>query len=88
MIDGLCHGQSPNARAAIQTGMHVCSEVKQGNSRDSVVYQLSHGEALMPSSYAAPITLRRRHRLFVLTEGIGADASLVSQDPCEAVAFA
>ena len=29
--------------------------VGPGRSRDSIVYDLSHGEGLMPSSYNAPI---------------------------------
>jgi hypothetical protein len=35
--------------------MWVCRQVELGRSRDSIVYELSHGEGLMPSSYNAPI---------------------------------
>jgi hypothetical protein len=35
--------------------MWVCRQVEQGRSRDSIVYELRHGEGLMPSSYNAPI---------------------------------
>jgi len=55
IINGLCHGQFPNESAALQTGQWVCRQLAQGRSGDSVIYDLSHGEGLMPSSYNAPI---------------------------------
>ncbi|AEF35375.1 hypothetical protein JDM601_1375 [Mycolicibacter sinensis] len=55
IIDGICHGQFPDGPAALQTGMRVCRQVQNGQSRASIVYELSHGEGLMPSSYNAPI---------------------------------
>ena len=55
MIDGLCHGQFPDIPAALQTGVWVCRQVEQGRSRSDLVYDLGHGEGLMPSSYNAPI---------------------------------
>ena len=55
IVNGLCHGQFPDGSASLQTGMYVCRQLAQGRSRDSLVYELSHGEGLMPSSYNAPI---------------------------------
>jgi hypothetical protein len=55
IIDGLCHGQFDDGPASVSTGVWVCQQVEQGRSRDSIVYELSHGEGLMPSSYNAPI---------------------------------
>ena len=55
IIDGLCHGQFDDGPSSVSTGVWVCKEVEQGRSRDSIVYNLSHGEGLMPSSYNAPI---------------------------------
>ena len=55
MVNGVCHGQFPNASAALQTGRWVCQQIAQGQSSSSIIYSLSHGEGLMPSSYNAPI---------------------------------
>ncbi|MGV0874450.1 DUF732 domain-containing protein [Mycolicibacterium sp. XJ879] len=55
IVNGLCHGQFPNAAASIKTGLWVCGQAAKGRSRASIVYDLSHGEGLMPSSYNAPI---------------------------------
>jgi len=55
MVQGVCHGQFPNTSAALQTGRWVCQQLTQGKSGSSIVYSLSHGEGLMPSSYNAPI---------------------------------
>lgn len=55
IVSGLCHGQFPDGPAALQTGMYVCRQVDKHRSRDSIVYELSHGEGLMPSSYNAAI---------------------------------
>jgi hypothetical protein len=55
IIDGLCHGQFDDGPSSVSTGEWVCRQVGQGTTRESVVYQLSHGEGLMPSSYNAPI---------------------------------
>jgi Protein of unknown function (DUF732) len=55
IIDGFCHGQFDDGPASVSTGVWVCQQVEQGRSRDSIVYELSHGEGLMPSSYNAPI---------------------------------
>jgi hypothetical protein len=55
IINGLCHGQFGDGPSSVSTGVWVCKQVKQGHSRDSIVYDLSHGEGLMPSSYNAPI---------------------------------
>ena len=55
MVQGVCHGQFPNAGAALQTGRWVCQQLAQGKSGSSIVDSLSHGEGLMPSSYNAPI---------------------------------
>ena len=55
IINGLCHGQFEDASSAVSTGVFVCQQVQQGRSRASIVYDLSHGEGLMPSSYNAPI---------------------------------
>ena len=55
IVDGFCHGQSDDGPSSVSTGMRVCQQVEQGRSRDSIVYDLSHGEGLMPSSYNAPI---------------------------------
>lgn len=55
IINGVCHGQFDDGPSSLSTGMWVCRQVDQGRSRDSIVYELSHGEGLMPSSYNAPI---------------------------------
>ena len=55
MIDGLCHGQFTDAAHALTTGDWVCRQIDKGRSRGALVYELSHGEGLMPSSYNAPI---------------------------------
>ena len=55
MVQGVCHGQFPNAGAALQTGRWVCQQLAQGKSGSSIDDSLSHGEGLMPSSYNAPI---------------------------------
>ncbi len=55
IVDGFCHGQSDDGPSSVSTGMRVRQQVEQGRSRDSIVYDLSHGEGLMPSSYNAPI---------------------------------
>ena len=55
IVDGLCHGQFDDSASSVSTGAWVCRQVDQGRTRDSVVYELSHGEGLMPSSYNAPI---------------------------------
>ena len=55
IVNGLCHGQFPDGAAAVKRGMYVCRQVGQGRSRESLVYELSHGEGLMPSSYNAPV---------------------------------
>ena len=55
ICDCLCHGQFDDGPSSVSTGVWVCSQVNQGRSRDSIVYNLSHGEGLMPSSYNAPI---------------------------------
>jgi hypothetical protein len=55
IINGVCHGQFDDGPSSLSTGMWVCRQVEQGRSRDSIVYDLSHGEGLMPSSYNAPI---------------------------------
>jgi len=55
IINGVCHGQFDDGPSSLSTGMWVCRQVQQGRSRDSIVYELSHGEGLMPSSYNAPI---------------------------------
>ena len=55
IVDGLCHGQFDNGPSSVSAGVWVCKQVKQGPSRSSIVYDLSHGEGLMPSSYNAPI---------------------------------
>ena len=55
IVNGLCHGQFEDGPSSVPTGVWVCREVEQGRSRDSIVYELSHGEGLMPSSYNAPI---------------------------------
>jgi hypothetical protein len=55
MIDGVCHGRFNDGPSSLPTGYGVCQQIQQGQSRDSIVYGLSHGEGLMPSSYNAPI---------------------------------
>jgi hypothetical protein len=55
MRNGLCHGQFDDGPSSLSTGMWVCRQVDQGRTRDSLVYELSHGEGLMPSSYNAPV---------------------------------
>jgi hypothetical protein len=55
IIEGLCHGQFDDGPSSVSTGVWVCRQVEQGRSRESIVYELSHGEGLMPSSYNAPI---------------------------------
>ena len=55
IVNGLCHGQFPDPSAALQTGVWVCRQVEQGRARADLVYELSHGEGLMPSSYNAPV---------------------------------
>jgi hypothetical protein len=55
IVNGLCHGQFEDGPSAIPTGTWVCQQVEQGRSRESIVYELSHGEGLMPSSYNAPV---------------------------------
>jgi hypothetical protein len=55
MINGLCHGRFKDGPSSVPTGRWVCQQVGQGRSRESIVYDLSHGEGLMPSSYNAPI---------------------------------
>jgi hypothetical protein len=54
-VNGLCHGQFDDGASSVPTGTWVCSQIDQGRSRDSIVYELSHGEGLMPSSYNAPV---------------------------------
>lgn len=54
-VNGVCHGQFPDAPAALQTGIYVCRQVQNGRTRASIVNQLSHGEGLLPSAYNAPI---------------------------------
>ena len=41
------------ASDALWTGVWVCQQVEQGRSRDSIVYDLSHGEGMLLSSYNA-----------------------------------
>jgi hypothetical protein len=55
MVNGLCHGQFDDGPSSIPTGTWVCSQIEEGRSRDSITYELSHGEGLMPSSYNAPV---------------------------------
>ena len=55
MVNGLCHGQFDDGPSAIPTGTWVCEQIEQGRSQDSITYDLSHGEGLMPSSYNAPV---------------------------------
>jgi hypothetical protein len=55
IVKGLCHGQFPDETAALQTGQWVCKQLAQGRASNALVYDLSHGEGLMPSSYNAPI---------------------------------
>ncbi len=55
IVNGLCHGQFDDGPSSISTGMWVCRQIEQGRSQDSIVYELSHGEGLMPSSYNAPV---------------------------------
>ena len=55
MINDLCHGQFDDGASSIPTGTWVCSQIDEGRSRDSITYELSHGEGLMPSSYNAPV---------------------------------
>jgi hypothetical protein len=55
MVNGLCHGQFDDGPSSIPTGTWVCSQIDEGRSRDSIIYELSHGEGLMPSSYNAPV---------------------------------
>lgn len=55
IVDGFCHGQFDHGPSSVSTGVWVCQQVEQGRSRDSIVYDLSHCEGLMPSSYNAPI---------------------------------
>jgi len=55
MVNGLCHGQFEDGPSAIPTGTWVCEQIEQGRSQDSITYDLSHGEGLMPSSYNAPV---------------------------------
>lgn len=55
MVNGLCHGQFDDGPSSIPTGTWVCEQIEQGRSRDSITYDLSHGEGLMPSSYNAPV---------------------------------
>ena len=55
IVNGLCHGQFDDGPSSIPTGTWVCQQIEQGRSRDSIVYELSHGEGLMPSSYNAPV---------------------------------
>jgi len=55
MVNGLCHGQFDDGPSSIPTGTWVCEQIGQGRSRDSITYDLSHGEGLMPSSYNAPV---------------------------------
>jgi hypothetical protein len=42
-----------DASDALWTGVWVCKQVEQGRSRDSIVYDLSHGEGMLLSSYNA-----------------------------------
>jgi hypothetical protein len=55
IINGVCHGQFDDGPSSLSKGMWICRQVDQGRSPDSIVYELSHGEGLMPSSYNAPI---------------------------------
>jgi Protein of unknown function (DUF732) len=55
IVNGVCHPQYDDLFSAVSTGSWVCKQVEQGRSRSSIVYDLSHGEGLMPSSYNAPI---------------------------------
>jgi hypothetical protein len=55
IVNGLCHGQFDDGPSSIPTGTWVCGQIEQGRSRDSITYDLSHGEGLMPSSYNAPV---------------------------------
>jgi hypothetical protein len=55
IVNGLCHGQFDDGPSALPTGTWVCEEIADGRSRDPIVYELSHGEGLMPSSYNAPV---------------------------------
>jgi hypothetical protein len=55
IVNGLCHGPFDDGPSSVSTGVWVCRQVEQGRSHDSIVYALSHGEGLMPSSYNAPI---------------------------------
>jgi hypothetical protein len=55
MVNGLCHGQFEDGASSVPTGTWVCRQIDEGRSRDSIVYELSHGEGLMPSSYNAPV---------------------------------
>ena len=55
IVNGVCHGQFDDGPSSVSTGVWVCRQVERGRSRDSIVYELSHGEGLMPSSYNAPI---------------------------------
>jgi uncharacterized protein DUF732 len=55
IVHGICHGQFDDGPSSVSTGVWVCQQVERGRSRDSIVYELSHGEGLMPSSYNAPI---------------------------------
>jgi hypothetical protein len=55
IVNGLCHGQFDDGPSSIPTGTWVCTQIEEGRSRDSIIYELSHGEGLMPSSYNAPV---------------------------------
>ena len=44
IVNGVRHGQFEDGPSSVSTGVWVCQQVEQGRSRDSIVYELSHGE--------------------------------------------
>ena len=42
---GLCHGQFDDGSSSVWTGLWVCQQVEQGQSRDSIVYNLTTARA-------------------------------------------